>query len=188
MASTTLAHGESRVGIPLVVSTPARRVATGAALIGLACMLGLIEAAMPPLLVAPWLKLGLANIAVVIALAVADARTAVATSLGRLLIIGLATGTLAGPTTIIAAGGATASLVIMVTLARFHTAFSPIGWSAAGSAAHVVAQLLCASVLLGTNSFLAFAPLSVLLALALGVATGTLALTVVSRLSHVFAR
>lgn len=188
MAATTLVHGDTQADAALIISTPARRVATGAALIGVACMLGLIEASMPPLLVAPWLKLGLANIAVVIALAVADVKMALATSFGRLVIVGLATGTLVGPAALIAAAGAAGSLAVMAVLARSGSAFSPIGWSAAGSAMHVLAQLLSACVLLGTTSFLSLAPLSVLLALALGVATGSLALTVVSRLSHVVAR
>ncbi|MCK8114018.1 Gx transporter family protein [Anaerosoma tenue] len=165
-------------------SVVSRRVAVGSGLLAVACVLGLIEAAMPGLPLAPWLKLGLANIAVVVALAVADGATAAVVSLGRVVIVGLATGTLGTPVGLIAAAGAIASLGVMWALSSRGDAFSLVGWSAAGSAAHVLAQLVIAGPLVGSWSLMALAPASVLIALPLGALTGYLARTIVSRLTE----
>jgi len=118
------------------------------------------------------LKLGLANIAVVVALAVADGATAVVVSLGRVVIVGLATGTLGTPVGLIAGAGAMSSVAVMWSLSSRGDVFSLIGWSAAGSAAHVVAQLLVAGLLMGSWSLMALTPVSILIALPLGALTG----------------
>jgi heptaprenyl diphosphate synthase len=157
-------------------------VAAGSALLAVACVLGLVEAALPGLPFAPWLRFGLANIAVVIALALFGGRVAAVVSIGRVGIVGLATGTLLGPTSVLAAAGAMASLAAMWVIARHVPGASPVSWSAAGSAAHVLAQFLVASVLLGSGSLLVLAPPSVLVALVLGALVGYLALIAVSRL------
>jgi heptaprenyl diphosphate synthase len=155
-------------------------VATGAALLALACILGLVEAALPSVPLAPWLHLGLANVAVVVALALSGAGVAAVVSLGRVLIVGLATGSLASPPFAMAATGALASLAVMWALAVGVPSLSVVGWSAAGSAAHVLGQFFVAAALLGSDSLLVLAPPSVLLALLLGAVVGTLARTAVS--------
>lgn len=160
----------------------ARPVATAAGLLAVASILGLVEAALPGLLFVPWLKLGLANIAVVVALAVSGGRTAAAVSLGRVAIVGFAAGTLGSPAFVIGAAGAVVSLAVMWALSRAGGLFSPVGWSAAGSVSHVLAQFAAAAWLLGTWSVVALAPVSVLVALPLGALTGFLAQVVVSRL------
>lgn len=177
--SSTLAYADRTRGAAL---TPSRRVAAGSALLAVACVLGLVEAALPGLPFAPWLRFGLANIAVVIALALFSGRVAAVVSIGRVGIVGLATGTLLGPTSVLAAAGAMASLAAMWVIARHVPGASPVSWSAAGSAAHVLAQFLVASVLLGSGSLLVLAPPSVLVALVLGALVGYLALIAVSRL------
>lgn len=164
--------------------TPSRRVAAGAALLAVASILGLVEAALPGLPFAPWLRFGLANVAVVVALALFGGRIAAVVSFGRVGIVGLATGSLLGPTSVLAAVGALASLAAMWLIARHIPGATPVSWSAAGSAAHVLAQFLAASVLLGSGSLLVLAPPSVLVALILGALVGYLALLAVSRLRN----
>ena len=178
MASTLAYASPSDV----TVVSPSRRVAVTSALLASACVLGLLEAALPGLPGLPWLRLGLANIAVVVALAALGMRAATIVSLGRVAIVGLATGTLLGPVSLMAGAGALASLAVMGVLARYATGTSPVGWSAAGSAAHVIAQFTVAAGLLGSGVVLSLAPLSVLLALVLGALVGYLALIAVSRL------
>ena len=163
-------------------TTATRYAALGAALLALACILGLIEASLPPIGPVPWLRLGLANIAVVVALAVGGGRMAAVVSAGRVAIVGLATGTLAGPAGAMALAGATASLAVMWVLWRSDVGLSPIGWSAAGSVAHVTAQFAVAAVLLGSSALLTLAVPSLLTALLLGAIVGSLASVVVSRL------
>lgn len=179
--SSTLAFADGTRGTAL---TPSRRVAAGSALLAVACVLGLVEAALPGLPFAPWLRFGFANIAVVIALALFGGRTAAVVSIGRVGIVGLATGSLLGPTSVLAAAGALASLGVMWVLARSVPGTSPVSWSAAGSAAHVVAQFAAASALLGSGSLLVLAPPSVLAALVLGALVGYLALIAISRLRN----
>ena len=179
MASSTLVSAESRPGVRPLASHP---VTVTAGLLALASVLGLVEAALPGIPVAPWLKLGLANIAVVVALAVQGGRTAAVVSVGRVIIVGLAAGTIGSPTFIINAAAAVVSLAVMWALSTAGTLFSPVGWSAAGSAAHMAAQFGVAAGLLGSWAIVSLAPPSIALALPLGAATGHLARSVVSRL------
>lgn len=160
-----------------------RVLSAGAMLLALACILGLIEASLPALPVAPWLRLGLANLAVVVALALYGPAIATAVSVGRVLIVSLAVGSLFTPVFIMALAGAMASLVAMCLARASIRGLSPVGWSAAGSAAHVVGQFAAASVLLSTGGLLALVPPSVVFALVFGVAVGSLAQMTVSRLS-----
>lgn len=153
-----------------------------AGLLAIACVLGLLEATLPGVPFAPWLRLGLANIAVVVALALAGGKMALIVSLGRVLIVGVAAGTIGSPAFVIGGAGALASLAVMWALARFGDVFTPVGWSAAGAVAHMLAQFVVASAILGSWSILMLAPVSMLLALPLGALTGTLARIVVSRL------
>jgi heptaprenyl diphosphate synthase len=146
-------------------------------------VLGLVEASLPALPVAPWLRLGLANIAVVVALATGGAKTAGAVSIGRVAIVGLATGSLASPVFAMSLAGALASLGAMIAARRSFAGLSLVGWSIAGSAAHVLGQFAIAALLLGTTGVLMLAPPSLLAAVAFGALTGSLARIVVSRLT-----
>lgn len=188
MSGTTLASADRRltVGADPHATVAARgaalRVTVGAALLVCAVAIGLVESSMGPWLPLPWMRLGLANAAVVVALAVAGRRTAAVVGIGRVLVVGLATGTLAGPVTVMSLAGAAASLVVMIGLADAGSAFSVVGWSAAGSVAHVVAQFSVAAVLLGSGSVLALLPATALVALVCGVAVGFVSRAIVSRL------
>jgi heptaprenyl diphosphate synthase len=181
MAST---HAYAEASSTAVRSTIAatRYAALGAALLALACILGLLEASLPSVAPVPWLRLGLANIAVVVALVVGGGRMAAIVSTGRVVIVGLATGTLAGPAGAMALAGAAASLAVMWALWRAELGLSPIGWSAAGSVAHVTAQFAVAAVLLGSGALVTLAVPSLLVALLLGALVGSVASVVVSRL------
>jgi len=180
MPGSTLASAE--IPAARLVSDSTRRTAIGAALLACACVLGLVESSLPAVLPVPWLRLGLANVAVVAALVLAGRRAALLVAVGRVVLVGLVSGTLGGPVTLIAAAGALASFGVMCLLASFGTRYSMVGWSAAGSAAHVVAQFGAAALVLDSGALLVLAPASVIVALGLGVATGTLARSIVSRL------
>ena len=177
---STLAYAEDRPITALVL--PSRRVAVGSALLAVACVLGLVESALPPLAVIPWLRVGIANIAVLVALLLVDARTAAVVSLGRVGLIGLFTGSLASPAFGISMAGAMCALAAMWLVARHVHGASAVGISAAGSAAHVIGQFAAAAAVLGTPALLVLAPPSVLAALLLGAATGLVAGLTVSRL------
>lgn len=154
----------------------------GAALLAVACVLGLVESALPALPVAPWLRLGLANIAVVVALAVAGPATAAVVSAGRVVIVAVATGSLLSPVFAMSAAGAGAALLAMLAARAIGPRLTTVGWSAAGSVAHVVGQFAAAALVMGTGSLIVLAPPSALLALVFGVVVGSLARVAVSRI------
>lgn len=160
----------------------ARVLASTALLIALGAVLGLVEGSVVPPLPVPGVRLGLANIAVVLALALLGPGPALRVGMGRVLIVALAGGTLGGPAFAMALLGALAAWGVMAALARFSPDVSPLGWSVAGAAAHVLAQLVVVAVLLGTAAPLLMAPLSLALALFCGLAVGYSTRLLLSRL------
>jgi uncharacterized membrane protein len=143
--------------------SPARKVALVGFLVAVGAVLGLLESTVLPPLPVPGVRLGIANVATVLALALLGARPALWTGLMRVLVVGLAVGSLGGPATLLAFSGAAAAWSVMALLARFGDAFSVIGWSVAAPE-------------------LVFAPLSLGLALVCGLAVGYSARLLLSRL------
>lgn len=160
----------------------AHRSTQTAVLVALAVVLGLVESAVVPSLPVPGVKLGLANLAVIVALVQLGPGRAAFVSLARVLLVALGTGTLAGPAFLLSLAGALASFCAMWALARLCTACTPVGWSVAGAAAHVVAQLAVASLLVSSLAPLALAPISLAASLPLGLMLGYLSVLIISRL------
>lgn len=158
-----------------------RHITMTAALLGAACLLAMVESIMPPVVGVPWLRLGLANAAVVVALLVVGRRAAFAVSGGRVLLAAVFGGTFAGPVFAMSVSGATASLLVMWLLSK-RPGLTAVGWSAAGAVAHVAGQFFLAAVLLSSPWLLTLFPASALVALAFGALVGHLAMVVVSRL------
>lgn len=161
----------------------ARRVAFEAALVALAVTLGLVETLIVPPLPVPGLRLGLANLAVLLALRTGGAGCAARVSLVRVALVGMAAGTILGPTGVLSLAGALASLVAMALVARLgRDRFSLIGWSLAGSAAHVVGQILAACMIAGTAAPALLAPVSLAVSLPTGLLIGYSARLLLSRI------
>jgi len=159
-------------------------VARTGLLLALAAILGLAETLWLPAMPVPGMRLGLANVAVVLALATLGCREAAIVSIGRVAIVGLATGSLFGPVGVMSATAALSSWIVMSAMHLCRGTFSPVGWSVAGSAASVCAQLAIACAITGTAAPLALAPLSLALSLPSGLAVGLLAGVLVSRVSR----
>ena len=174
---STLSHARV-VTAPAVTAT--RRVVLGGCLLATACVLGLLEASVASPI--PGVRLGLANIAVLVALAVLGEKSALAVSVLRVGVVGLATGTLLGPVSALAFSGALASWAAMVLALRSPARFTFVGVSIAGAAAHVTAQFAAAAVLSGTTGVLALATIPIIASLLFGIATGFAARYVISRL------
>jgi heptaprenyl diphosphate synthase len=159
-----------------------RALATTGLLVAMGAVLGLVESALLPALPVPGVRLGLANVAVVLALSLLGPARALAVSLLRVLVVAIATASLGGPAGLLATCGAVAAWCAMAALWRFGATFSVIGWSVAGSAAHVAGQLLAACVVTGTLAPLLLSPLSLALAAVCGLAIGYSARLLLSRL------
>lgn len=164
--------------------TAARLAAETALLLAVAAVLGFVESTLLPPIPIAGLRLGIANLAVVVAFFRLGPRRAVMVSLGRVAFVGLATGTLASPVGYMSIAGALASWSVMALLWRAGERFSPVGWSVAGSAAHVLGQLAVASVLIGSSALVTLVPLSLALSLPTGLAIGLCARIVISRISQ----
>ncbi len=147
---------------------PARAVTLVAALVAAAAVLGLAEAVLLPDLVVPGVRLGLANVPLLIAVVALRARGSLTVALGKTIVVGLATGVLFGPAGLMSAAGCLAAWAAAVTLASARR-LTLVGLGIGAASAHVAAQYAAASILAGST-----APLRVLpLALALSVATGS---------------
>lgn len=152
--------------------TEASRWSCAGMLGALAIVLGYLETFVP--IPIPGVKLGLANIAVLIALSQGERRTAVAVAVIKVLASGLLFG---NPVTMAySAAGTALSLLVMLPLSRLATLHLAM-LSVAGALAHEVGQLLVAQVILGTPLVWYSSPVL----LVAGVATGALSGAVAAR-------
>ena len=159
-------------------NSPARRVATLALLTTLALMFSYIESLLPapgP----PGVKLGIANIVVVIVLYRLAAPEAAAVNLLRVALAGLLfTGLFSA---LYSAAGACLSLIGMILLKKTKL-FSMVGVSMAGGVLHNLGQLFVAALLVEETAVFYYFPLLLFSGIASGILTGLIAALVSSKL------
>ena len=109
------------------------KIAGTGILAALALILGWVDSMIPLSAAVPGLRLGLANLAVVIALYRLGVWHAAAVSTTKVLLSALLFGSLSG--LMYSAAGAAVSLAVMILLHRLPS-LSPVGVSSAGGAAH----------------------------------------------------
>ena len=159
-----------------------RRLTLDAILLALALILAIVERWIPlDLLVpVPGIKLGLANIVSLFALARLTFSDALAILVMRCLIIGTFTGLTSFLFSI--TGGLLALLVMAVLIRWEGRVFSMIGVSLAGAAAHNIGQISVAVLLLGEWRLLVtYLPPLLLTSLGTGTLTGVAALPLIAR-------
>lgn len=148
-----------------------RRVTNLALLVSVGLVLSIIESMFPPLLPVPGARLGLANIATVIALYVLGPRMALEVAVLRSLLSGLIRGSVVG--LFLGVAGGLASTIIMVLLfAAAGRYVTVVGVSVAGAVSHNAAQIAAAYLLVGQAALFYFLPLLVLLAVPTGLFVG----------------
>ena len=153
---------------------PARRVGYTGLLISLGLVLQIFESALPPLLPIPGAKLGLANLATVIALFYLGPLEALEVTVMRTLLGGMLRGSLVG--LLLSTGGGAAAWCVMTALYLFlPAAFSVTGLSVAGAAAHNTAQLFLAVLLVGFAGLWRYLPYLLLVAVPTGCFIGAVA-------------
>ena len=144
-------------------------------LAALAIVLGYLETFVP--IPIPGVKLGLANIAILVALAQGDQRGAVAVGIIKVLASGLLFG---NPLTMAySAAGTALSLLVMLPLSHLETLHLAM-LSVAGAVAHETGQLLVAQLVLGTPLVWYSAPPLLVAAVVTGVICGMVASRTVS--------
>ena len=149
-----------------------RRLTLSAILVTLAMIFSYIEFLIPISIGIPGIKLGFANLVIVIALYCLDARYAFAINIVRIILNGLMfTGVFA--MTYALAGGLL-SLLTMCLLKKTGR-FSMIGVSMAGGVAHNLGQLIIASLMVENIKMFLYFPVLLLSGLITGILIGTAA-------------
>lgn len=152
-------------------------------MVALAFVLSYIEAVTIGGMLMPGIKVGLANIIVVITLWIMGGKEAFIVSLTRVILAGIMYGN--AYTLIYSAMGAIGSLMVMVILKRKH-AFSIKGISVAGAITHNVFQILVAVVLLRNKWLLiTYLPWLLIGGVVMGLITGMLSEDIFKRIKLV---
>ena len=159
-----------------------RQITTMGMLVALAMVLGFVEILIPINLGIPGMKLGLANIVVVIALFLFDVKTAVVVSILRIILIAMTFGNMSMMFYSIA--GASLSLLSMIAISKIKS-FSLISVSIVGGIMHNVGQIICAAFVVRTNGVFTYLPVLMIAGLVSGALIGIVAGLISVRLTNV---
>ena len=154
-----------------------------ALLTALSMILSYIEGLLPAFVAIPGIKVGLANLAVVLALYRLGWREAICVSLVRVLCLSLLFGNAASLAYSIA--GAALSLGGMVILKKTMR-FSPLSVSVTGGVLHNMGQLLMACVLLSTTALCYYLPFLLLGGILAGIVIGVISAILLKRIPDSF--
>jgi heptaprenyl diphosphate synthase len=151
-------------------------------LLGVALVLYAVESALPSPF--PFLRIGLANIATLMALITLGFADAFVVTVLRVVIASLVVGTFLGPAFGLAMAGGVAGAVGMGLAARYALPpLSVVGVSIVGAVLHNLAQLgVLAGFYTGTAPALRLLPAALLVSAATGLATGLFALFALEKL------
>lgn len=152
-------------------NSKARRVALYGMLTALAFILSYVESLVPVTLGIPGVKLGLANLVVVIALYTLDLKGAFVISAVRIVLSGLTFGGLFSM--LYSLAGGLLSFAVMAILSR-KKLFGTVGVSVCGGVAHNIGQLLVAMAVLETESVWYYFPVLLISGSVAGVLIGLL--------------
>ena len=147
--------------------------------IALAFVLSYIEFLLPFSIGIPGAKIGLANLAVVVALFIIGKKDALVLSIIRVLLVGLTFGNLA--MTMYSIAGAALSYLMMLIGMKIKK-LSITGVSVLGGVFHNVGQIIVAMLVLETSGLIYYLPFLVIIGTISGVVIGVLAAMIVERL------
>ena len=163
-----------------------RRIAASAMFAALALIFSYIEAILPLSTGIPGVKLGIANLVVILALYNMNFRYAMGINVIRILVAGLLFNGLFGA--LYSLAGGVVSLTVMWLLKRTGL-FSMAGVSMAGGVAHNMGQLLVASALVSNLKMFVYLPVLMFSGIAAGILIGITASVVNERVpKDVFAK
>ena len=139
-----------------------------------AIVIAILESFIPSVGI-PGVKLGLANIVILIILYELGIVEAITVNILRVLVVGLVRGTFLGMGFFMSLTGAVFSLGIMIFFYLLIKKFSIIGVSVIGSIFHVGGQILIAMIYLGTAYIVLYLPVLAISAIITGVFVGIVA-------------
>ena len=155
-----------------------RKMVLIAILTAIAIALSVAESYIPSIGI-PGVKIGLANIAILIVLYEIGIVEAIAIDLLRVVITGLVRGTIFSMGFLMSLTGAVLSLGIMILFYLLIKKFSIVGVSVIGSIFHVFGQIIIAIIYLGTGYIVFYFPFIALSAIIAGVFVGFVARAVI---------
>ena len=158
--------------------TNSHKISLIAVLISLAVVLSIVEGLIPSIGV-PGIKLGLANILIVVSLYELGPKEAFVVNIGRVYLANLLRGTIYGMGFFMSLAGALLSYIVMLIFYLLVRKFSVIGVSVIGSLFHVTAQVLVAMAYLGSASIIYYLPFIALGALITGIFVGIVAKAII---------
>lgn len=159
----------------------AKRVARMGVFVALAMIFSYIEALIPINLGVPGIKLGLANIVIVIGLYLFLAKDTFLISLVRIILSNLLFGN--GLSLIYSLAGGILSFLVMVMLKR-TSHFTVIGVSVAGGVFHNVGQIFVAFLILQNMSIIGYLPFLMIAGIITGTLMGFLSLQVIRTIEN----
>lgn len=151
-----------------------RKIALVGILTAAAIVISIIESFIPSVGI-PGIKLGLANIVILIVLYEIGIKEAILVDTLRVFLVGMLRGTLISMGFLMSLTGAIFSLSIMILLYLIVRKFSIIGVSVVGSLFHVTGQIIIAIIFLGSAYVLFYLPFIALSAIITGIFVGFVA-------------
>lgn len=155
-----------------------RKLVLIAILTSLAVVLSIAESFIPSIGI-PGVKLGLANIVILIVLYEVGILEAVLINLLRVVLTGLVRGTIFSMGFLMSLTGAVLSLGIMILFFLLVKKFSIVGVSVIGSVFHVTGQIIIAMIFLGTGYMVYYYPIIGISAIITGVFVGLVARVII---------
>jgi len=148
-----------------------RRLTHLSLLVSIGLALSVIESTLPPLFPIPGAKLGLANIATVIALYLYGPAMALEVTLYRSILGGVLRGSLVG-LFLSFSGGLLSTILMILLFTLFSRYLSQVGISVAGAVTHNATQLACAYLLVRHTALFLYLPYMILIAIPTGLVVG----------------
>lgn len=159
---------------------PVKKIALLSSMLALALIFSYVESLIPFYFGVPGMKLGLANLLVVILLYLDCARDALVVNLARILLVGILFGN--GYGILYGVFGGIFSFAVMFLMKKTGR-FSVLGVSAAGGVSHNLGQLLVASLTVSNYRIAYYAPLLIICGCVTGCLLGFVCLEVLKRLT-----
>lgn len=145
-----------------------KRFTVVAMLLAMAIVLNILESFT---LFIPGVKLGFANIIILIMLYEFKPTEAFLVDILRIILVGILRGSFLSPTFLMALSGGMLSFFVMLLFSKIKL-FSPIGVSVLGAISHATGQVLVAIVILGTQAVIYYLPWIGLFSVLTGVLSG----------------
>ena len=149
-----------------------KRLAILSLLLSVAIVLSYLESLIPMFI--PGVKLGLANVVILIMLYEFKFYEALLIDLLRIFIVSLIIGSFLNPVFFMSLTGGMLSYLVMLIFSRIKL-FSVVGTSILGAISHSLGQIIIASILVSSDLVLYYLPFILLLSIASGILSGFIA-------------